>query len=176
MLATVSGTSWSTPALDAPSDWRFGVRAFDTVSGLEEQNVDAAVEIVVSAGGTDVSNVPQPVSLATATALAGTAAAVHWFYPVAAARAVWRPTGFQVFIGTPTVSYTAPAATVAYTGNTTTFSAALSGLTAGDTYQVVVRAYNAVGDDGNTTVVSLTIPAGGPDPVVDLTAVATATA
>src|SRR5262245_56997796 len=35
-LATVDGLTWTSAPLAHPGTWRFGVRAFDAVSGLEE--------------------------------------------------------------------------------------------------------------------------------------------
>ena len=173
-LATVSGTSWATPALAAGSDWRFGVRAFDTVSGLEETNVDASVEISVSAGGTDASDTPQAPTLVTATPVAGGGVRVDWSYPVAAARALWRPSGFHVYGGTPTASFGTPLATVPYSA-VSTFRAGLTGLTAGSPYQIVVRAYNASGEETNTNAAAVTPASAGPDGVVGLTATVTTT-
>ena len=40
--ATVSALTWTSAALAYPGNWSFGVRPFDTVSGLEEQNLDCA--------------------------------------------------------------------------------------------------------------------------------------
>ena len=42
-VATVSALTWTSSALSYPGTWSFGVRAFDTVSGLEEQNLDCSV-------------------------------------------------------------------------------------------------------------------------------------
>ncbi len=64
VLATVSGLSWTPPALNAGSDWSFGVRAVDSTSGLSESNVDAKVRIVLDANGKDLTALPaQPVIL-----------------------------------------------------------------------------------------------------------------
>ena len=46
-VATITSpatTTWSSSALTHPGTWSFGVRAFDTVSGLEERNLDCKAE------------------------------------------------------------------------------------------------------------------------------------
>jgi hypothetical protein len=57
-LAAVDALSWVTPPLSYPGDWRLGVRAYDSVTGLEELNLDAAVEIILDSAGNDISNRP----------------------------------------------------------------------------------------------------------------------
>ena len=53
-LATVTGPSWTSPALSVPCHFKMGVRAFDPAIGLEEQNVDAVVELILDSNGNDV--------------------------------------------------------------------------------------------------------------------------
>lgn len=169
VLATVSGLTWSTSAL-AAGTWRFGVRAFDTVSGLEESNVDAVVEIVIETGTlADVSAVPRaPVAL-TAVATAGGTAHVAWTYPLN--RGV-QPAGFHVYLGSPTPDYGSPVATVdARPLGDPRYSIDLAGLVDGTTYQIAVRAYAATGlEEQNTAVVSATADSTPPANVQFLTA------
>ncbi len=42
VVDTTATLTYPTSALSYPGTWSFGVRAFDTVSGLEEQNLDCA--------------------------------------------------------------------------------------------------------------------------------------
>lgn len=172
-LATVDGASWSTPALAPGSDWRFGVRAFDDATDLEESNVDAAVSVRLDAAGADATDRPLPPRLVTATAAAGGPVRVDWCYPIAAARLPWRPTGFRVYAGTPTPNYAAPAAVVPYTP-APTFRAVLTGLAVGLPHEVVARAYNAAGEETNGDAALVTPAADGPAPVDELLAAATA--
>ncbi len=96
---------------------------------------------------------------------------VEWHYPLTTGPR--KPVGFHVYIGTPTVSYASPAATVLYSsGFANTFQAKLTGLTDGVVYQVGVRAYNASAEEPNVNVVSVTADSTGPGPVVSLTATA----
>lgn len=177
IVATVSGLTWSSSALGLGSNTIFAVRAFDTGTSAEEKNVDARVQILVSAGGVDQTNLPLPPTLVTTRPLAGGAVRVAWGYPIAAARTKRKPTGFHVYAwtgGTPdysTIRLTVPYAAVA------TFRGVIAAgvLTAGSPSSVVVRAYNSVGEEANTNVSAITPDSTAPGQVVGLTAVATAT-
>jgi hypothetical protein len=171
-IATVAGLSWASGPLAAPGDWKFGVRAFDPATGLEEQNLDCAVRIVLDTMGKDVTDRPLPPVGLRAFPLSGGAARVEWSYPPT--RGAKAPAGFHVYIGTGgTPGYSAPIATVAYSsGLLNSFVANLSGLSGGTAYSAGVRAYNASGEEANTTAVSFTAATAGPSPVGSLTAAA----
>ncbi|HKI18931.1 MAG TPA: hypothetical protein VKA15_13680, partial [Isosphaeraceae bacterium] len=57
-LATVTGLTWTSGALSYPGTWQFGVRAFWRGSGLEEQDLEAAVTIILDANGHDITSRP----------------------------------------------------------------------------------------------------------------------
>jgi len=162
-VATVSGLSWLSGTLAAGSDTSWGVRAYDTVSGLEEANLTATARVRLDAGGNDVTAVPNaPRAITTRAGAAGTAI-VEWVYVAAGESAA--PTGFRVWLTAGgTVNYAvSPAATVSAVGNgpIRTYSTTLSGLTDGATYSIGVRAYNATGEEPNetkATVVGSTVP------------------
>jgi hypothetical protein len=62
-VATVYGlenVTWVSGGLTYPSDWKFGVRAFNACG--EEQNLDCFVEIILDASGNDITNRPAPPS------------------------------------------------------------------------------------------------------------------
>lgn len=160
-------TTYNCGAL-APGTWAFGVRAF--TAGGEEQNLDCAVTIVVSASHTDATNVPVPAIGLRALPIAGGSVKVEWYYPIT--RGAKTPTGFYVYITAgSSPSYTTPAATVLWgTRFQGMFVATLSGLTGGTAYVVGVRAYNASGTETNTYAVSVTSNASGPPAVASLTA------
>ncbi|WP_422932043.1 fibronectin type III domain-containing protein [Singulisphaera sp. PoT] len=169
-VASVSALTWTSSAL-TPGDWRFGVRARDTVTGLSESNVDAAVEVVIGGGYQDVSGVPPaPVGLA-ATPTKGGGARVTWSYPYQ--RSAARPTGFHVYAGTPSVSYATPVATVT-AADLLHYSASIAGLSDGSTYQIAVRAYSTdlagTHEEANDAVVTLLADSTPPDMVDYLTA------
>jgi hypothetical protein len=154
--------------LDYGSDWTFAVRAYDTVSALEERNADARVRILVSAAGADLAGLPNAPSGLGVRATAGGGATVRWTYNPRGQGAP--PTGFRVYVGTPTPSFGSPAATVPYAAGASTFSASLSGLSDGTDYQAAVRSYNASGEESNTSAASFTAASVGPAPVSGLTA------
>ena len=162
VVDTTATLTYPTSVLSYPGTWSFGVRAFDTVSGLEEQNLDCALTIVLDASGNDITNRPVPPSGLRAFALAGGSIRVEWYYPpTSGAKA---PTGFHVYTGTGGMpNYTTPAATVLFsTGIANSFVANMTGFTDGTTYTVGVRAYNATAEETNTTTVTVTAIATGP--------------
>lgn len=167
-IATVSTLSWATPALAANTVITYAVRAFDTVSGLEEQNVDARVTIRVDAGQADVTGLPNAPTGLTATPAAGATARVAWTYNPGGQGGA--PAGFRVYVGTPTPDYGTVAATVPYSAGKGAYLATLPGLIDGSVYQVASRAYNAVGTESNAVVASFTADGTGPAPVDGLTA------
>jgi hypothetical protein len=169
-VATVAGTSWTSSTLAAPGTWSFAVRAFDTDG--EEQNLDCAVTIVLDANGNDITNRPAPPVGLRALATASGGIRVEWGYPSTTGPKA--PTGFHVYLGTgSSPTYAAPVATVAFnTGIFSAFVANLSGLADGISYAIGVRAYNALGEEANVTVVSVTADATGPAAVDSLTATA----
>jgi hypothetical protein len=98
-IATVATPGFLTPALTYPGTWSFGVRAVDLGSGLEEQNVDAAVTVILDGGGNDITNQPLPPTGPRAFALAGGSIRVEWGYPpTTPAR---EPTGFHIYVTSP---------------------------------------------------------------------------
>jgi hypothetical protein len=172
---TTATLTYTTSALSCPGTWSFGARAFDTVSGLEEQNLDCAVTIVLDATGNDITNRPAPPSGLRAFALAGGSIRVEWFYPQTSGPRT--PAGFHIYTGVGELSYATPPTTVLYSqGIANSYVANLTGFTGGTTYTIGVRAYNATAEEMNTNAVTLTAIATGPAQVDGLVVVATAQA
>ncbi|MDE2103344.1 MAG: fibronectin type III domain-containing protein [Patescibacteria group bacterium] len=169
-IAIVSGMTFSPPALGTPSDNTFLIRNFDTVSGLEEDNVDARIRIVIDAGGNDITNRPNAPDGLTAILGAAVSVKLSWTYNAGGQGAA--PTGFHVYVGTPTVSYASSVQTVVYAKGRLSFSCTLTGLTPGSTYQIGVRSFNASIEETNVIVTTVVPDATGPDPVDGLTGVA----
>jgi hypothetical protein len=96
-IATVYGTTWTSSALTYPDDWRFGVRAFNAYG--TEQNVEAAVEIVLNSRGADITTMPDPPSGLRAFATVGGGVRAEWGYMGATGPKT--PTGFHVYLGIP---------------------------------------------------------------------------
>lgn len=165
---TTSALTWTSPPLAPSSDWTFAVRAYDTISLLEDRNTDARARVLVGASGEDLTGLPNaPIHLAV-RATAGGTAEVEWSYNAAGQGEA--PTGFHVYAGTPAVSYAVPAATVAYVDARTTYRATLTGLVDAIVYEIAVRALNLSGEESNAATVTVTASTTGPDPVDDLAA------
>jgi hypothetical protein len=149
------------------------VRAFDTVSGLEEQNVDCAITVTLNAGGLDITNQPPaPVGL-RAFATAGNGITVAWTKP--ATTGASEPSGFHLYTGTGGApNYGAIAATVlsgaAVSGS---FALNLTGFTSGVPYTIGVRAFNSIAEESNTHSVTVTANGVGPTAVQGLVGRAT---
>jgi hypothetical protein len=171
-IATTGLLEWTSSPLAFPGTWRFGVRAFNPVNGLEEENLDCSVTIILDAGGNDITNRPLPPQALRAFATAGGGIRVEWAYNTINPSPI--PTGFHVYIGTGgTPSYGSPVATVSFQASIAgTFVANLSGLVNGTVYTVGVRAYNATAEEPNTNTVNVTASSVGPTAVVDLAATA----
>jgi len=96
---------------------------------------------------------------------------VEWAYPPTTGPKA--PTGFHVYLGTGSVNYTSPAATVLFTtGIANTFGVNVTGLPDATTYLIGVRAYNSTAEEPNTYTVSVLTDATGPGPVDSLTGIA----
>jgi hypothetical protein len=175
-VATVSALTCTLPGLTCPGTWSFGVRAIDTVSGLEEQNLDCAVTVVLDASGNDLTKRPGPPSGLRAFALAGGTIRAEWYYPPSVGSNA--PLGFHAYVGTGgSPNYSTPAATVLFaTGAANTFVANLASMTNGTTYTIGVRAYNATAEEPNIKTVSVTADSTGPEQVDSLAGFATALA
>ena len=172
ILATTGLLSWTPSPLSYPGIWRFGVRAFDPTTSLEEQNLDCAVTIVLNASAADITQQPKTPSALRAFARAGGTIRVEWAYNTINPSPV--PAGFHVYIGTGGIpSYIAPAATVSFQAAVAgSFMADLTGLSGGTVYTVGVRAYNSPAEEQNTVTVNCTALVTGPAAVVSLTATA----
>jgi hypothetical protein len=174
-LATITGPplTWTSPMLAYPSTWSFGVRAFYAPSGLEEQNVDCVVTIILDSGGNDITNRPVAPTGLRCTAVAHGGIKCEWAQPPPKSKAS-APSGFHVYIGTGgTPNYGSPAATVsASSAIANSYVTTIGGLMNGTTYTIGVRAFNAIAEEPNTYTVNCTAVSVGPTAVVGLTGTA----
>ena len=137
-----------------------------------KQNLDCAVEIILDSSGNDITNRPAPPTGLRAIAVKGGNIKVEWSYPNPATAAK-TPTGFHVYDGIGSVSYTTPVATVSYASSiANVWTAVITGLSDGTTYSFGVRAFNAVAEEPNTATVTCTSDASGPGAVQGLMGVA----
>jgi hypothetical protein len=176
VVDTTATLTYPTPVLSYPGTWSFGVRAFDTVSGLEEQNLDCEITIILDASGNDITNRPVPPSGLRAFALVGGSIRVEWYYPPTSGAKT--PSGFHVYTGSGgTPNYTMPAATVLLsTGIANSFVANMAGFSDGTPYSIGVRAFNGTAEETNPATVTVTAIATGPAAVDGLIGVATSMA
>jgi hypothetical protein len=172
-VATVAGLTWTSGVLTFPGDYKLGVRAYDPLSCLEEQNVDAVVEVVLDADGNDVTRVPPPPLGLRAVPLQGGRVRVEW--TLNCTNLSRQPLGFHVYLAPSSVpDYSKAVATVAWSDQRMGyFVADLGNLTNGSTYAIGVRAFNAFGEEANTIVLSIKADATPPSLVDSLEAVAT---
>jgi hypothetical protein len=172
IVATTGLLEWTSSPLAFPGTWRFGVRAYNPVNGLEEENLDCSITLILDATGHDITDRPGPPTALRAFATAGGGIRVEWAYNTINPSP--SPTGFHVYVGTlGVVNYSAIAATVSFAASIGgTFVANLAGLGSGIAYTIGVRAFNATAEEPNTNPVTVTADSSGPSAVVDLTATA----
>lgn len=155
-VVTTAALTADLPALPPGSVATYVVRAFDTVSGFEDESTDARVIVKVGPDGCDVTGRPSPPIGLTARAVSGGTARVTWAYPPRG-----NADGFNVYLGSLTPDYSAPVAVVAY-GLGNALSATITGLSDGVTYAVSVRAFNSFGEEQNATTASVVGRSTGP--------------
>lgn len=167
VVATVSSLSQAMSALALGSDTTFAVRAHNTVTGFTDKNVDAQARIILDGSGNDVTNRPLAPPHLRAMSQAGGSVAIEWLWPFNTRSKT--PTGFHVYLGTSgTVNYGTVKATVPYIAGRPAYRAVITGLTDGTAYVAGVRAYNAIGEEPNTSSVSFTADATPPASVLSL--------
>lgn len=164
--------TYTTAPLAFPGTWKFAARARWAVSGLEEQNIDCMVSIILDASGKDITNQPPAPSGLRAFPLSGGTIRAEWLSPPTTGPKT--PQGFHVYTGVGSVDYSTVIATISY-GSAIfgSFVANLTGFADGITYLVGVRAFNGTSEENNTIAVAVTAIATGPTAVSGLTAVAT---
>ncbi len=129
VMATTPSLSYLTSPLAAPGDYKFAVRAIDTVSGIEEANTDARVRIVLDPAGNDVTASPNGVVGLSVWPTAGGTCRVSWGYDATGQGGP--PSQFNVSLTPgPTASLTNLAASVAYFPGVAGYGCTLSGLPA----------------------------------------------
>lgn len=131
------------------------MRAFDTISGLEESNIDAVVRVSLNGSGVDITGMPDALLALSAHASGVGRIIMDWHHVLLDASR--KPTGFHVYQGTGgTPSYVTPVATVPYGNGLNFYTASVAGLTGDTAYTFGVRAYNATGEESNTITASAT--------------------
>ncbi len=155
-IASTSDLTYAVGSLAMPSDNTFAVRAFDTVSGIEEANTDARVRIVIDSAGNDVTAQPNAVVGLSAQPTAGGTCWVSWGYDATGQGGT--PALFNVTLTagtTPshanpvasiagtTPSHANPVASIAYLPGVAGYGCTLSGLAGNTSYTIAVQAVGA---------------------------------
>jgi hypothetical protein len=154
-IAEVSGLEWTSQALPAGSSFRFAVRAYDPVSGLQESNLDATSALVIDAEGRDATRVPRPPMGLRSVDRGGGRIRLEW--AIADSLASNRATHYHVYLEQDTVrNFSSPIVVPVSAIRGVVASTELHGLLEGRLYAAVVRAANAHGEDGNVNQIRFT--------------------
>jgi hypothetical protein len=171
-IAVTFDTTWTSAPLPPGSFFRFAVRALDAETGLQEENLDASLALIIDAEGRDATQVPLAPLGVRAIPLAGGRARIEW--TVAGTTPARRATRFHVYVR-PHVAATFGVPTAVVPANSArgdSFSVEVGGLTDGVSYAVSVRAANGYGEEANTRRVAFRADAAPPTQVDSLVAVA----
>jgi hypothetical protein len=166
LMATLAATTWTSSALAFPGDYTFAVRAFDTVTGYEELNVDCRTRLILNSSGLDITAQPNAPTNVSAITTANGGVRVDWHYsPIGQNGA---PTGFLVYMTAgSTPGYGGSPVSVPYAVGQPSFTTTFAGLTDATTYTVSVRATNATATEPNVTAFATFIADATPPTVVD---------
>jgi len=141
-IATTSNLTYATGTLAVPGDHRFAVRAFDTVSGIEEANTDARVRLVLDASGNDITTRPNGVVGLSVTPTPGGTCWVRWGYVPTGQGGP--PSHFQVTLTAGLTPSTAnPVASIDYRPGVTGYGCSLAQLAGKTTYTIAVQPVGA---------------------------------
>jgi hypothetical protein len=144
---------YSTPAgetadptftLDVPagSDLTAAVRTYDSVTGLEDDNVTVHVRLKTDVLGTDVTSQPAaPVGL-TARPDGPGSVVLTWFQPTFGPAPA--PDGWRVYSGPVSPDFSTVLATVVYHRGQEIYSARLTGLTPGSVLKFAARPFRGI--------------------------------
>lgn len=149
-----------------PGDYTWHIRVYDSFSGLEEQNIDGRLRLILDASGNDVTRMPAAPSALAAEPLPGGDIRVTWLYMTPSGRSA--PSEFRLYGGTPVVSYATPLVVVPYTGDRRYWAVA-TGLQNQQPYRFGVRAANSVAEEPNLVYVDAVSDGLGPRPPEELT-------
>jgi hypothetical protein len=173
-VASVAGLQWVSPSLSGPGRYKFAVRCYDPFSGLEEQNLDAAVELSLDESGRDVTRQPPPPVGLRAVPLPGGTVRIEWASRPGDPRHP-PPDEFAVYVGSGgSIDFDRPRARIPWSNSRLgAFWADLHGLERG-THAVCVRARSfAAGEETNNHIIWITVDDTPPSAVDLLMAAAT---
>jgi hypothetical protein len=97
IVASTPGLTWTSSALVYPGVHKFGVRAYDQTSSLEERNVDAVIVLKLDGSGVDITSMPDPPTNLSGILKASGSVRLDWSYQLTDPLKL--PTGFRVYYG-----------------------------------------------------------------------------
>jgi hypothetical protein len=166
-ITEVSGLEWTSDALPAGSSFRFGVRAYDHVSGLQDENLDASVLLIIDADGRDATRVPRSPLGLRAVDQGGGRIRLEW--TIVDASAANRATHFHVYLAQDAVTdFSSPILVPASALRGDVVATEVHDLPEGRRHAAIVRAVNAHGEDGNMHAIHFTADRTPPARVDDL--------
>lgn len=147
-IAEISGLEWTSDALPAGSSFRFGVRSYDPANGLEDENLDAAVTLIINSEGRDATRIPRsPLGLRVLDQGGGS---VRLEWTIVDASAPNRATHFHVYIAQDAVTdFSSPIVVPLSALRGDVVATEVHDLPEGRRHVAIVRAVNSYGDDGN---------------------------
>jgi len=155
-LLTTTDLSCVIGPLGLSTDNTFLVRAFDTVTGLEEANTMATVRVSIGSDGVENTGLPNAPQALTLSAITGGGCLVGWVYAPMFGKGL--PAGFRVYLSTgSSIDYGTVTATIPYVAGQLGYSCLVPGPLEPATYQVSVRSFNTVGTEGNNVTQSVSI-------------------
>lgn len=171
-VATVDTPTWQTAALPVPSRTRFGVRAVDDITKLEEHNIDCVYEVTINDQGINVSERP-PAPIGLQVEARGTdGVLIRWTY-------LYRPPlpdpdSFVLRVQMGTMDFNLPGVLVApFASGQSQYQATVAGLDSGASYAVSVRSALGPAEDSNTAVLTVQTRSAPPKNPADLMVTAT---
>lgn len=172
-VASVSGLTWTGPALAPGSDTTYAIRAYRLEDGLEESNTDATARVILDGSGDVLSPAPNRCFGVTVRPNPTGTLRVSWAHwpggkPRPDSFAVWAQSGIGPisYTATPDAILAVPGAS--YGARNGHFSIDVPGLSSGP-YAVAVRARVGTRDDHSTMAILATVLGSAPGPVEDLT-------
>lgn len=143
-VATTAALSVTLGPLGPGSDNTFAVRAFDTVTGLEEANTDARVRLVISGDGQDLGLPPNTPHAVWLSAALGGGCRVDWAY--SASSNCGTSVGFQVAVAKETTpDIPVASVTIPFSNSRPWYSVSFPGPFEAAAYIATVASYNAAG-------------------------------
>lgn len=161
IVATVSDPTYTTASMPVGSMTLIGVRAFDTETGLEDQNTDVFIPLIVNSNGSNGSDRPGSPLALSVEPVGQDGAAVRWRY--LRTPGMPDPDHFHIFEDTgEQVDWNAdPDIVIPFNASNADYRVEIVALTTETVHAFGVQAVRGTSRDGNHAVALMT-PKGSP--------------